>query len=181
MPNVKKIKPLILLDASNIAMRHGDKKFSTKGIKIVMDFFTTNGHQVLSFLPEYLFKIREDVKKTRSVVPDDIEYLNKLYQEKLVVQTPADAYDDSFCIQYAKGNNAFMITNDLFRDYVDKINDNRKKESERMWIQDRRVGFTFHEDEFIPNPDSLFFSEYNLNEYNNNYLSYLSMREKNNY
>lgn len=168
MGNVKKIKPLVLLDASNIAMRHGDKKFSTKGIKIVIDFFTSNGHQVLSFLPEYLFKVREDIRK-KSVVPDDIDYLNKLYSQKLVVQTPADTYDDSFCIQYCKEKNAFIVTNDLFRDYVDKISDNRKKESEKMWIKDRRIGFTFHEDEFIPNPDSAFFAEFNLNEYNENY------------
>lgn len=166
--NVKKVKPLVLLDASNIAMRHGDKRFSTKGIKIVIEYFTSNGHQVLSFLPEYLFKVREDIKK-KNVVPDDIEYLNKLYGQKLVVQTPADAYDDSFCIQYCKEKNAFIVTNDMFRDYVDKISDNRKKESEKMWIKDRRIGFTFHEDEFIPNPDSSFFSEFNLNEYNENY------------
>ncbi len=171
MGNVKKIKPLVLLDASNIAMRHGDKKFSTKGIKIVIDYFISNGHQVLSFLPEYLFKIRDDIKK-KNVVPDDIEYLNKLYSQKLVVQTPADAYDDSFCIQYCKEKNSFIVTNDLFRDYVDKINDNRKKESERMWIHDRRIGFTFYDDEFIPNPDSPFFSEFNLNEYNENYKNF---------
>lgn len=133
-----------------------------------MDYFTSNGHQVLSFLPEYLFKVREDVKK-RNVVPDDIEYLIKLYNQKLIVQTPADTYDDSFCIQYCKDKGAFIVTNDLFRDYVEKITDNRKKESEKIWIKDRRIGFTFHENEFIVNPDSTFFAEYNLNDYNETY------------
>ena len=43
MIKVTKIKPKILLDASNIAMRHGDKTYSTKGIKIAMSYFTVNG------------------------------------------------------------------------------------------------------------------------------------------
>ena len=58
---VKKNKALILLDASNIAMRHGGNKlFSTKGIQIAMNYFILNGHNVLSFLPEYLFKSKEE-------------------------------------------------------------------------------------------------------------------------
>jgi hypothetical protein len=83
--NIKKLKPLILLDASNIAMRHGDKTFSSKGIQIVMDYFIKNGHKVLSFLPEYLFRSKEGTPnpnaKKKRVVPDDIGYLNKLYAE----------------------------------------------------------------------------------------------------
>ena len=59
--NIKKQKSLILLDASNIAMRHGGNKvFSTKGIEIAMQYFTMNGHRVLSFLPEYLFRNKEE-------------------------------------------------------------------------------------------------------------------------
>lgn len=75
---MKKVKPLILLDASNIAMRHGDRTFSTKGIKIVIDYFIKNGHKVLAFLPEYLFRTQNVNYKAKKVVPDNIEYLNQL-------------------------------------------------------------------------------------------------------
>ena len=47
-------KPLVILDVQNIAMRHGNKIFSCKGIQIVMDYWLQNGHKVISFLPDYL-------------------------------------------------------------------------------------------------------------------------------
>lgn len=170
--NVKKIKPLILLDASNIAMRHGNQTFSTKGVKIVMDYFTVNGHKVLSFLPEYLFRSKDgnqNLGKKKRVVPDNIEYLVKLFNQQLVVQTPPQDYDDSYCIQYAKQTNAFIVTNDLFRDYLENINDSRKRETEKMWVKEKCISFTFRGDEFIPNPDSAFFKEFSIHEYSTSY------------
>jgi len=66
---VKKNKALILLDASNIAMRHGGNKiYSTKGIQIAMNYFTLNGHKVLSFLPEYLFKGKDEANHYKKKV-----------------------------------------------------------------------------------------------------------------
>lgn len=44
--------PLIVIDAPNVAMRHGiNAKFSCKGIKLAIDFFHSAGHRVVSFLP----------------------------------------------------------------------------------------------------------------------------------
>lgn len=49
-------KPLIVLDAQNVAMKHGrDKLFSVKGIHIAVNYWHKNGHKVICFLPEYLF------------------------------------------------------------------------------------------------------------------------------
>lgn len=49
-------KPLIVLDAQNVAMKHGrDKFFSTKGIHLAINYWIKNGHKVVCFLPEYLF------------------------------------------------------------------------------------------------------------------------------
>ena len=167
---LKKEKPLIILDASNVAMRHGGQTYSTKGIKIVMDYFTKNGHQVISFLPEYLFRQKDpnNPLNKKRVQPDNIEYLNDLYKKHLVIQSPPQDYDDSYCIQHAKNHNAFIVTNDLFRDYLEHITDNRKRETERIWIKERCISFTFNKDEFIPNPDAAFFREFNITEYNKN-------------
>ena len=165
---VEKKKPLIILDASNIAMRHGDQKFSTKGIQIAMDFFNKNGHDVISFLPEYFFRQKDpnSIINKKRVIPDNVEYLNELYKKHLVIQSPPQDYDDSYCIQYAKTHDSFIVTNDLFRDYLEKITDNRKRETERIWIKERSISFTFNQDEFIPNPDATFFKNYDINEYN---------------
>lgn len=44
--------PLIVIDAPNVAMRHGiNAKFSCRGIKLAIDFFHAAGHRVVSFLP----------------------------------------------------------------------------------------------------------------------------------
>lgn len=56
-----------------------------------------------------------------SQIPDDVGMLNKLLQMDLLVKTPSQDYDDSYCIQYAKKLNAFIVTNDKFRDYIDQI------------------------------------------------------------
>ena len=166
---VKKVKPLILLDASNVARRHGnDKIFSTKGIKIAMEYFNKNGHVVKSFLPDYLFKQKDpnSLLNKNTVMPDNLDYLNELSEQHLVIKTPPQDYDDSYCIQYAKKHKAFIVTNDLFRDYLDKIVDNKQRETERMWIQETRISYTFNQDEFLPNSDAAFFKEFQLEEYN---------------
>jgi len=170
----KKEKPLIVLDASNIAMRHGEQKgiYSTKGIKIAIDFFTKNGHQVISFLPDYLFKEKDPFAKhsKKRVMPDDLPYLYGLVSKGLVVKSPPQDYDDSYCIQYAKKHNAFVVSNDLFRDYIDSIKDKTERETEKKWRDIKCISFTFIGDEFMPNPDAAFFKQfgYDLQEYNKN-------------
>ena len=53
-------KPLIVLDAQNVAMRHGqDKLFSCRGIQIAVQYWVKNGHKVICFLPEYLFDYQQ--------------------------------------------------------------------------------------------------------------------------
>ena len=171
----KKQKPLIVLDASNIAMRHGEQKgiYSTKGIKIAIDFFTKNGHQVISFLPDYLFKEKDpSAKHKKRVLPDYLPYLYGLVSKGLVVKSPPQDYDDSYCIQYAKKHDAFVVSNDLFRDYIDSIKDKTERETEKKWREIKCISFTFIGDEFMPNPDAAFFKQFDndLQEYNKNSL-----------
>ena len=132
----KKEKPLIVLDASNIAMRHGEQKtiYSTKGIEIAIEYFTKNGHKVISFLPDYLFKEKDPNKHGKKrVLPDNLPYLYGLVSKGLVVKSPPQDYDDSYCIQYAKSKNAFVVSNDMFRDYIDNIKDKAERETEKNW------------------------------------------------
>ena len=114
-------------------MRHGeDTKFSCKGIQIAVKYWEKNGHQVLCFLPEYLFDYRDvnnlkqqqklGLKKVKaSKLPDSVAVLHKLNERDLVVKTPAQDYDDSYCINYAREHNAFIVSNDKFRDYIQKL------------------------------------------------------------
>ena len=169
----KKEKPLIVLDASNIAMRHGEQKgiYSTKGIQIAIEFFTKNGHKVISFLPDYLFKEKDPNKHGKKrVLPDNLSYLYGLVNKGLVVKSPPQDYDDSYCIQYAKTHDAFIVSNDMFRDYIDNIKEKVERETERNWRDVKCISYTFNGDEFLPNPDAPFFKQFgfNLHEYNKN-------------
>ena len=70
-PLKKKQKPLIVLDAQNVAMRHGkDQVFSCKGIQIAIQFWKKNGHEVICFLPEYLFNYKEVSQKKKQLQLD---------------------------------------------------------------------------------------------------------------
>ena len=167
----KKEKPLIVLDASNIAMRHGEQKgiYSTKGIQIAIEYFTKNGHKVISFLPDYLFKEKDPNKHGKKrVLPDNLSYLYGLVNKGLVVKSPPQDYDDSYCIQYAKAKNAFVVSNDMFRDYIDNIKDKAERETEKNWRDIYCISFTFNGDEFLPNPDAPFFKQFNYQDYNKN-------------
>ena len=169
----KKEKPLIVLDASNIAMRHGEQKsiYSTKGIEIAIEYFTKNGHKVISFLPDYLFKEKDPNKHGKKrVLPDNLPYLYGLVSKGLVVKSPPQDYDDSYCIQYAKAKNAFVVSNDMFRDYIDNIKDKVERETEKNWRDVYCISFTFNGDEFLTNPDAPFFKQFGFNyqEYNKN-------------
>ncbi len=51
--NIKGPKPMIVLDAPNVAMRHGrGKKFSCAGIQYAIMYYQSRGHRVLAILPE---------------------------------------------------------------------------------------------------------------------------------
>ena len=166
----EKEKPLIVLDASNIAMRHGEQKgiYSTKGIQIAIEYFTKNGHKVISFLPDYLFKEKDPNKHGKKrVLPDNLSYLYGLVSKGLVVKSPPQDYDDSYCIQYAKTHDAFVVSNDMFRDYIENIKDKAERETERIWRDVKCISFTFNGDEFLPNPDAPFFKQFTFN-----YLEY---------
>jgi hypothetical protein len=91
-------------------------------------------------------------------MPDNVGLLNTLATKGFIVKTPPQDYDDSYCIQYAKRQNAFIVTNDKFRDFVLKSKDDKVKE--QRWIKDHSISFTFNTDEFLPNPDSKIFSRY---------------------
>jgi len=94
-------KPLIVLDAQNVAMKHGkDKLFSVKGIQLAVNYWHKNGHKVIGFLPEYLFdhdqvasnkRMKQmNLKDTKaSKLPDDMQLLHKLLDQDFLIKTPA--------------------------------------------------------------------------------------------
>lgn len=86
-----KALPLIVIDAANVAMRHGMKdKFSCRGIALAIQFFQSAGHKVIAFLPDHYLgfervgelrrmatlKVGPEVRKAQ--IPDNIPLLLEL-------------------------------------------------------------------------------------------------------
>lgn len=101
---------MIVLDAQNVAMRHGQNEiFQVRGIQLAIQYWIKNGHKVICFLPEYLFNYDEVNKNKKmqkmnlkqvkaSKLPDNVTSLHQLATKGYMVKTPAQDYDDSYCI-----------------------------------------------------------------------------------
>ena len=172
-----KSKPLIVIDAQNVAMRMGKNQvFKVKGIQIVAEFFQKNGHEVICFMPDYLLDQKKVIQRkkenagamnpnSQSKAPDDFHLLKALEKKGIIVGTPSQDYDDSYCISQAKKKGGFMVTNDKFRDYIAKIGGLDEKKKEQDWLKRHIMTYTFNKEQFLPNPDCELFAEYPLEEY----------------
>ena len=88
----KVLRPIVI-DGCNVACLHGKtkKRFSVKGIVLVIEYFLARGHEVYAFLPE-------DKRN------EDYDLLTRLEQEDKVVFTPSRkagserirSYDDRY-------------------------------------------------------------------------------------
>lgn len=169
-------KPIIVLDAPNIAMRHGKKegsmvcgkwvpkRFSCLGIKKAVEYYQSRGHKVVAFLPDFHldFDIVAGQKRAASAgldwspsrTPDNVEMLLKLQQEGVLVGCPSWDYDDSYTIKYAKAKDGCIITNDRYWDFIDKCQKAGENRALHVhWMRSHCISYTFVEDEFLPNPD----------------------------
>ncbi|XP_076654692.1 uncharacterized protein LOC143360047 [Halictus rubicundus] len=102
----------IVIDGNNVAMAHTNgKSFSEKGLMIVIDYFSSRGHLVKVFVPQYRRSVNSPL-------------LEKWYTEGIVVFTPSrhiagkwiTPYDDRYIIRYATMCKGIVISSDQFRD-----------------------------------------------------------------
>jgi hypothetical protein len=50
-----------------------------------------------------------------SQIPDDVQLLQQLLGQGFLIGTPAQDYDDSYCLNYARQRGGYIISNDLYR------------------------------------------------------------------
>lgn len=158
---------LFVLDAANISVRHGNKRtFSTLGIALAINYLAArflNRCRFTAFLPEYLLDAEKVAAKRRAhelgikqakfqELPDNVLYLQELEHDGILYTTPSQDYDDSYQIEYARRHGGVIVTNDLFRDAVDKLKPHMRG-ALRVWMKSHLLSYTFVADEFCPNPD----------------------------
>ena len=150
-------RTLVLLDGPNVAMRHGNGRFSCKGIKLALEYFLGKGFAALAVIPEQ--RLEEETARylrqkqdmnfpvPNSKIPDAVGILRELDRQGLLVKTPPWDYDDSYCLKYAQEKQAVIVTNDRYEDHIEK------DKGSRRWIREHCCSFTFAGDDFLPNPD----------------------------
>ncbi|KRX00081.1 hypothetical protein PPERSA_07278 [Pseudocohnilembus persalinus] len=161
-------KTLIIVDGMNVAIRHGkDKRFSSQGLKAVVDFFLPKKHNVLILLPDFCFNKEQALKKTTEYefvnasmklkyIPDDVDLLNKLKEKGYATGIPNWNNDDSFIIEYARSKQGYILTNDRFNDHINYYEfDSKKREKLKDFIRNSTISYTFIKDELVPDPDFL--------------------------
>ncbi|CAF0966549.1 unnamed protein product [Brachionus calyciflorus] len=168
----------IILDGSNIAMTHGNKTFSSIGIKFAVEFFLRRGHKnIKALVPRFR---RAELKD--EIILDDLEsrgflsytpsrYLNG----KLIVP-----YDDRFILQAAEYFDGIIVSNDNYNDIKDE------KPEWKTLVDKNLLQFTFVGDLFMvpsdpmgrhgPTLDELLSANYN----NRTHFSKLEEKENSN-
>ncbi|TMW60412.1 hypothetical protein Poli38472_000454 [Pythium oligandrum] len=161
--SVSQPERVVVLDAANIAMRHGrQRRFSSRGIKLCAEYFLGRGDRVVAFLPDYCLDRDADGNPRRrrrrdrpTTAPDDPTLLQTMVDSGLIILTPAQDSDDLYCIHYARRHDAFVVTNDLFRDHISDTEGPKSRQNElRTWLMAHRISYTWVGDEFFANPNS---------------------------
>jgi hypothetical protein len=155
--------PEVVIDGQNIAFAHGREKngkalFSYDGLGIVAEFLYRRRCKPVIVLPSFWLKERYTSKYDDNKVIERLE----AYGIFLSVKTKnSNKVDDLFILNYAFNNNACVLTNDKFRDKLEKLSENENAEEYALWSQWlslNRIGFSFSGDVFCPIRDSLSFS-----------------------
>ncbi|GMF16037.1 unnamed protein product [Phytophthora lilii] len=154
---------LIVIDAPNVAMRHGKGKvFSCAGIELAVNYFQALGHRVVAFIPDYMLQSDEERAQreeqgevlTAAKIPDDVPLLERLVNKGVLVPTPPQDYDDSYSIQYAGLHDGYVVTNDLFRDHIiNMVGPRERKVAMRAWLRAHQISYSWVRNEFLPNPN----------------------------
>ncbi|KAE8898110.1 hypothetical protein PF005_g7637 [Phytophthora fragariae] len=157
---------LVVIDAPNVAMRHGKGKvFSCAGIDLAVNYFQALGHRVIAFIPDYMLQSDDERAEreeqgevlTAAKIPDNVALLERLVLQGVLIPTPPQDYDDSYSIQYAGLHDGYVVTNDLFRDHiVNMVGPRERKVAMRAWLRAHQISYSWVRNEFLPNPNFRF-------------------------
>ncbi|XP_074541087.1 endoribonuclease ZC3H12A-like [Halichoeres trimaculatus] len=144
----------VVIDGSNVAMSHGDKKvFSCQGLQLAVNWFLNKGLQNITvFVPLW----RKEQARPEAPITDQ-HVLHELERKKILVYTPSRCvngkrvvcYDDRYIIKLAFDSDGIIVSNDNYRD-LQTENPQWKK-----FIEERLLMYTFANDKFMPPDDPL--------------------------
>lgn len=131
----------VVIDGSNVAWGHGSKKMgdkpSAQNIRLVAESLKDKGFKEIVAIVGA--SLRHSI--------EDKQIFNELKKEGILLEAPAETDADSFIIKYTKRKNAFVVSNDAFRDWKEKdswIDENIDRLRIRFLIKGKDV--IFYED-----------------------------------
>ncbi|PXF49178.1 Endoribonuclease ZC3H12A [Gracilariopsis chorda] len=136
----------VVLDGSNIAWRHGNSRFSIRGVVLAFRHFYERSHPIVLFLPEA--RLRNPSQDS------DFNAVNSLRGTSYLVLTPDTDYDDAYICDFARDHAAVVVSNDAFKDHAYQASAISAQEEQlwKTWLTACRLSFTFRADQFLPNP-----------------------------
>lgn len=150
--------PLVVLDCANIGHFFGNNNgFDARGVQLALDYFRGMRIEVKAFIPSSYIRIKPKDHSIGNALmqTDDVSLLNSLVDSLQVTVVPAGDSDDAYILNYARNNNGFIVSNDLFNDHVKNLENQNAEKGMRVWLNDNRSGYTFVENrEFMINPVS---------------------------
>ena len=142
MEPLRRSLPVLLVDGANIAFSHGRDTFSSRGIRLCVEYFLS--HRARR-------RLRADgiavilSESRRDPADPHLAYLDAL---GVLSFTPVGKYDDLFLLQCAADHGAWVVTNDKWREP-------RAARHATEAVRKRTICFTFMHDAFSPSPDDL--------------------------
>ena len=155
----------IIVDAANVAHRAAEStgtepdEAALWALKAVEDYYVSRGHEVTFVVSDKHINIRPSSWRDKQKRLDLRQATALLEASKSVstevVRVPAQNHDDSYMIATALRQGGVVITNDMFRDWKDKIGltDTERGRLAEKWTKTRLIAFTFVRKAFQPNPD----------------------------
>ncbi|XP_040016791.2 putative ribonuclease ZC3H12D [Gasterosteus aculeatus] len=144
----------VVIDGSNVAMSHGDKKvFSCQGLNLAVSWFWDKGlRDITVFVPLW----RKEHPRPEAPITDQ-HVLHELERRKILVYTPSRCvngkrvvcYDDRYIVKLAFDSDGIVVSNDNYRD-LQTENPQWKK-----FIEERLLMYTFANNKFMPPDDPL--------------------------
>jgi hypothetical protein len=161
-PNERAV-PLVVLDCANIGWNFAVNAFDARGVELAISYFHRQNIDVVAFIPASYLRAKprqihgavQPVRGNAMMLTEEVEMLTSLVQQKLLTTVPSGDSDDAYILNYARDNNGFVISNDLFHDHLNSLEVEGVRRSMRVWLQEHRCGYTFtNKSEFVFNPSS---------------------------
>lgn len=147
-------KTLVVLDCANIGWHYGGGHFSTFGLILALQQLARAEVEIKAFLPANYVHVRPNASYRALTSLEDRLQLESLVKEHVISLVPAVDSDDAYILNFARENNGFVISNDLYRDHIASLPVASVQLSMHVWLQENRCGYTFAGQQFVLNPCS---------------------------